>query len=134
LWSSTPDDELLRVAQLGSFRQKGVLETQVKRMLRDPKAAALAENFAGQWLQLRNLDEAKPDPDKFPNFDNELRRAMKRETELFFEAVVREDRSILDFIDAKFTYLNDRFAYAIKLSKLKETKRPVGRPLRHFRC
>ena len=110
LWSSMPDNELLKVAQLGSFRQKGVLEAQVKRMLRDPKAAALAENFAGQWLQLRNLDEAKPDPDKFPNFDNELRRAMKRETELFFEAVVHEDRSILDFIDAKFTFLNDRLA------------------------
>ena len=79
-------------------------------MLRDPKARALAENFAGQWLQLRNLDEAKPDPDRFPNFDDELRRDMKRETELFFEAVVKEDRSILDFLDAKFTYLNDRLA------------------------
>ena len=72
------------------------------------------ENFAGQWLQLRNLDEAKPDPDRFPDFDDELRHAMKRETELFFEAVVKEDRSILDFLDAKFTYLNDRLGSALR--------------------
>jgi hypothetical protein len=110
LWSSAPDDELLKVASLGSFRQPGVLEKQVKRMLAHRKASALAENFAGQWLQLRNLDEAKPDPDKFPSFDDELRRAMKRETELFFEAVLRENRSVLDFLDAKFTFLNDRLA------------------------
>jgi mono/diheme cytochrome c family protein len=110
LWSSMPDDELLAAAESGRLRKPSVLKAQVARMIRDPKAKALAENFAGQWLQLRNLDEAKPDPDRFPGFDDELRRAMKRETELFFEAVVKEDRSILDFLDAKFTYLNDRLA------------------------
>jgi uncharacterized protein DUF1592/uncharacterized protein DUF1588/uncharacterized protein DUF1587/uncharacterized protein DUF1585/uncharacterized protein DUF1595/cytochrome c len=110
LWSSMPDDELLAVAESGRLRKASVLNAQVMRMVRDPKAEALAENFAGQWLQLRNLDEAKPDPDRFPNFDDELRKDMKRETELFFEAVVKEDRSILDFLDAKFTYLNDRLA------------------------
>jgi hypothetical protein len=110
LWSSMPDDELLAVAESGRLRQPSVLKAQVARMMRDPKAKALAENFAGQWLQLRNLDEAKPDPDRFPEFDDELRHAMKRETELFFEAVVKEDRSILDFLDAKFSFLNDRLA------------------------
>jgi len=110
LWSSMPDDQLLAVAESGRLRKPSVLKAQVMRMIRDPKAEALAENFAGQWLQLRNLDEAKPDPDRFPNFDDELRKDMKRETELFFEAVVKEDRSILDFLDAKFTYLNDRLA------------------------
>jgi hypothetical protein len=110
LWSSMPDDELLKAAESGALAKPGVLHAQVKRMLDDPKAAALSENFAGQWLQLRNLDEAKPDPEKFPDFDDELRRAMKRETELFFEALIKEDRSILEFLDAKFTYLNDRLA------------------------
>lgn len=110
LWSSMPDDELLAKAEAGTLRKPGVLEGEVRRMLLDPKARALSENFAGQWLQLRNLDEAKPDPDRFPTFDDELRRAMKRETELFFEAVVKEDRSIVDFLDARFTFLNDRLA------------------------
>src|SRR5687767_14222495 len=79
-------------------------------MLADPKASALAENFAGQWLELRNLDTVKPDPDRFPQFDKELRSAIRKETELFFEAMIREDRSILDFLDANFTFLNERLA------------------------
>jgi mono/diheme cytochrome c family protein len=108
LWSSMPDDELLDLAERAALRP--ALAGQVRRMLADPKARALAENFAGQWLQLRNLDEASPDPERFPDFDADLRDAMKRETELFFEAVVREDRSILDFLDAKYTYLNERLA------------------------
>ena len=108
LWSSTPDDELLDLAGSGKLRTQ--IKSQIRRMIEDPKSSALAENFAGQWLQLRNLDEAKPDPDRFPGFDDQLRRAMKRETELFFEAIVREDRSILEFLDAKFTYLNERLA------------------------
>jgi hypothetical protein len=110
LWSSMPDEELLRTAEAGSLRKSGVLHAQVKRMLLDPKSKALVENFGGQWLQLRNLDSWKPDPDKFPQFDADLRDAMKRETQMFFEAIVREDRSILDFLDAKFTYLNERLA------------------------
>jgi hypothetical protein len=110
LWSSMPDEELLRTAETGNLRKPGVLHAQVKRMLLDLKSKALVENFGGQWLQLRNLDSWKPDPDKFPEFDADLRDAMKRETQMFFEAIVREDRSILDFLDAKFTYLNERLA------------------------
>lgn len=110
LWSSMPDEELIRCADEQSLRRPGVLEAQVRRMLLNPKARALVENFAGQWLQLRNLDNARPDRDRFPGFDDELRADMRRETELFFEALVREDRSILDFIDGKFTYLNERLA------------------------
>jgi hypothetical protein len=108
LWSSTPDDELLDLAARGRLRAS--LTRQVKRMLADPRSLALAENFAGQWLQLRNLDDAKPDPDRFPSFDDELRAAMKRESELFFQAMVQEDRNILEFLDAKFTFLNERLA------------------------
>ncbi len=110
LWSSMPDDQLLRLAEAKTLRDPGVLHAQVKRMLADPKSKALVENFGGQWLQLRNLDSVKPDPDKFPEFDLELRDAMKRETQMFFETIVQEDRSILDFIDAKFTFLNERLA------------------------
>lgn len=109
LWSSTPDDTLLNLAEQGRLR--GQLGAQVRRMLSDPKASALAENFAGQWLQLRNLEETKPDPDRFPAFDDDLRMAMKKETELFFEAIAKEDRSILDFLDARFTFLNERLAH-----------------------
>jgi hypothetical protein len=82
----------------------------VRRMLLDPKSVALVDNFAGQWLQLRNLDSVKPDPDRFPDFDEDLRKAMKQETRLFIQAVIHEDRSILDFIDGKFTFLNQRLA------------------------
>ena len=110
LWSSMPDDELFRVAGEHKLHKPEVLTAQVRRMLLDPRSAALVDNFAGQWLELRNLDSVKPDPDRFPEFDESLRKAMKQETRLFFEAVVREDRSILDFIDGKFTYLNDRLA------------------------
>ncbi len=110
LWSSLPDADLDRAADEKRLRQPAALEAQVRRMLADPKSAALVENFGGQWLQLRNLDNAKPDPDRFPAFDDGLRDAMRRETRLFFETVVREDRSILDFLDARFTFLNERLA------------------------
>ena len=110
LWSSMPDDALLAAAERKTLRRPGVLEAQVRRMLADPKSRALVDNFAGQWLQIRNLDNVKPDPVKFPAFDGELRDAMRQETRLFFEAIVKEDRSILDFIDGKFTYLNARLA------------------------
>jgi Protein of unknown function (DUF1592)/Protein of unknown function (DUF1588)/Protein of unknown function (DUF1587)/Protein of unknown function (DUF1585)/Protein of unknown function (DUF1595)/Planctomycete cytochrome C len=110
LWSSLPDDELLAAAEKKTLRKPGVLAAQVRRMLADPKSRALVDNFAGQWLQIRNLDTVKPDPERFPAFDGELREAMRQETRLFFEAVVKEDRSILDFIDGKFTYLNARLA------------------------
>ena len=110
LWSSAPDDELWRTTVSGSLRSGDTLEKQTRRMLRDPKAQALVENFAGQWLQLRNLRSLNPDRGRFPNFDDKLREAMVRETELFFSAVMRGDSSILDFIDSDFTYVNERLA------------------------
>jgi hypothetical protein len=108
LWSSMPDEELFRQAGLGTLRKN--LDAQVKRMLADPKARALTENFAGQWLQIRNLQSMTPDPATFPTFDEELRQSMQHETELFFEAIIKEDRSILDFIDGDFTFVNERLA------------------------
>jgi hypothetical protein len=116
LWSSMPDDELWKAAVNGSLRSGDVLERQVRRMLHDAKSQALVDNFAGQWLQLRNLKSVNPDRGRFPGFDEPLRQAMIRETELFFGSVMRNDFSILDFLDADFTYLNERLArhYGIK--------------------
>jgi hypothetical protein len=108
LWSSMPDDELFALAAKGRLRQN--LDAQVRRMLRDPKSAAFVENFAGQWLTIRKLAYVVPDPKTFPNFDEELRAAMTRETELFFEAILREDRSILELLDADFSFVNERLA------------------------
>jgi hypothetical protein len=110
LWSSMPDEELMRSADQGNLRQPAVLAAQVQRMLKDAKSAALVENFGGQWLELRKLESVKPDRQRFPEFDEYLRMSMRRETELFFESIVREDRSILDFIDGNFTFLNERLA------------------------
>jgi hypothetical protein len=110
LWSSMPDDELLGLAEKGELRKPGVLEAQIKRMLKDPKSRALVENFADQWLQLRNLKDFSPDPKRFPTFNEPLRQAMQKETELFFDCIVKEDRSILDFLDADYTFLNERLA------------------------
>ncbi|NUM55645.1 MAG: DUF1592 domain-containing protein [Candidatus Hydrogenedentes bacterium] len=110
LWSSMPDDELLDTAHDGALRNPRVLREQLQRMLRDPKSAALADHFAGQWLEFRNMAVADPDPKLFPSFDNALRSAMTQETSLFFGAIVRDDRSILEFIDANYTYLNERLA------------------------
>jgi mono/diheme cytochrome c family protein len=110
LWSSMPDDELSQLARKKTLREPEVLEKQVRRMLKDPRSRALVENFAGQWLQLRTLKDFKPDPDLFPGFDDKLRSAMLQETELFFENIVREDRGILDFIDADYTFVNERLA------------------------
>jgi len=110
LWSSMPDDELFRMAAERRLLRPEILEVQVRRMLADPKSKALVENFAGQWLELRNLDSIKPDPDRFPMFDAELRQSMRSETQLFFQSIVHEDRSILDFLDANYTFLNERLA------------------------
>jgi mono/diheme cytochrome c family protein len=110
LWNSMPDDELLRLADQQKLRQPTILATQVRRMLKDPRAATLVENFGGQWLELRKLEAQKPDRQRFPEFDSYLRMSMQRETELFFENLIREDRSILDFIDADYTYINERLA------------------------
>ncbi len=108
LWSSMPDEELFTLADKGKLRAN--LATQVRRMLKDPKSASLVENFAGQWLQLRAMQNVTPDTTRFPDFDPALREAMTRETELFFNAIVQENRSVLDFIDADFTYVNGRLA------------------------
>jgi mono/diheme cytochrome c family protein len=108
LWSSMPDDQLLQLADRGQLRKQ--LEPQIRRMLKDSKAQALGENFAGQWLQVRNLKTMALDPVLFPAFDDDLRAAMARETTLFFDTIVKEDRSILDFLDADFTFVNERLA------------------------
>ena len=110
LWSSIPDDELLDVAVAGQLRDPAVLERQVRRMVRDPRAHALVENFAGQWLYLRNLRTVAPNANLFPDFDDNLREALRRETELFFEYQLREDRSVLELLTANYTFLNDRLA------------------------
>jgi len=125
LWSSMPDDELFSTARLGTLRKGDNLALQIKRMLADPKAQSLVENFAGQWLQLRNLKIATPDKQQYPAFDEPLRRAMQRETELFFTAIMTEDRSVLDFLDADYTFVNERLArhYGIADVKGKEFRR-----------
>src|SRR4030095_1471026 len=110
LWSSIPDDTLIDVASRGRLSTPAVLEQQVRRMLADPKAEALVRNFAGQWLQLRNLRNTQPDPEEFPDFDDQLREGFARETELFFESIFREDRSVLHFLTADYTFLNERVA------------------------
>jgi len=110
LWSSMPDDALLDLASAGRLRQPAVLEAQVRRMLGDPKAAALVENFAGQWLHIRNLQNIAPNTDEFPDFDHDLRDAFRRETELFFGSVVREDRDVLELMTADYTFVNERLA------------------------
>ena len=110
LWSSIPDDELLNLAEQGKLKNPLVLRQQTRRMLDDPRSQAFVSNFGGQWLHLRNLETVTPDPDIFPNFDEGLRQAFRRETELFFESVLRENRSAFDLLDANYTFLNQRLA------------------------
>ena len=110
LWSSIPDDKLLAAAVNNTLHNPAVLKQQVKRMLADPKAWALTENFAGQWLHIRNVAGFLPSPETLFHFDDNLRKAFERETELFFESIVRENRSVLDLLDADYTYLNERLA------------------------
>jgi len=110
LWSSVPDDELLRVAEQGKLKDPAMLDAQVRRMLADPKSQAIVDNFAGQWLQLRNVRNVQPNSDLFPDFDDNLRQGLKRETELFFESIMREDRPVLELMSADYTFLNERVA------------------------
>jgi hypothetical protein len=110
LWASMPDEALRRAADAGTLRNPEALAAQVRRMLHDPKATALAENFGGQWLQFRALESTTRDRDRFPDFEDYLRLSMRRETELFVDHIVRDDRSILDFIDGRYSYLNERLA------------------------
>jgi mono/diheme cytochrome c family protein len=110
LWSSIPDDQLLDLAARGRLHDRAVLAKQVRRMLADPRSSALVSNFAGQWLQLRNLKNSVPDNDLFPEFDDNLRQSFARETELLFESIMREDRSVLDLLTADYTFVNERLA------------------------
>lgn len=119
LWSSMPDDELLQCADKGTLRNPEVLKAQVQRMLKDPRSDALIENFAGQWLELRKLESAKPDRDRFPQFDQYLLMSMRKETEMFFDNIVREDGSITDFIDANYSFLNERLARFYNVPNIK---------------
>jgi hypothetical protein len=132
LWSSTPDDELLRLADAGKLRRPETLQAQVARMLRDPKAIALVRNFGGQWLETRRMESVTPDRDRFPEFEDYLRMSMERETDLLFQHIIREDRPILDFITADYTFLNERLAehYGIEGVEGHEFRRVdlTGRP------
>jgi len=110
LWSSVPDEELIDLAIAGRLSQPATLERQVKRMLDDSRSEALVTNFASQWLYLRNLAAASPDARQFPDFDDNLRQAFRRETELFFQSIVSEDRSVLDLLRADYTFVNERLA------------------------
>jgi mono/diheme cytochrome c family protein len=116
LWSSIPDDELLKLADQGKLRDQAMLEAQVRRLLDDPRSDALVNNFGAQWLYLRNLASAKPDADAFPEWDESLRHAFRQETELFLRSIFREDRSVFDLLEANYTFLNQRLAehYGIK--------------------
>jgi hypothetical protein len=116
IWSTAPDEELLKLAAAGRLNDPATLERQVRRMLRHPKAVALADNFAGQWLNLRALDATNPLPLIYPDFDDPLRQAMRREVELLFDTIVREDRSVVDILSADYTFVNERLArhYGIK--------------------
>ena len=110
LWSSIPDEQLLALASQGKLKDPAVLEQQVRRMLADPKSEALVTNFAAQWFYLRNLRMISPDPQQFPDFDDNLRSAYQRETQLFFGSIIREDRSITDLLNANYTFVNERLA------------------------
>jgi hypothetical protein len=110
IWSTIPDDELIAVASQGKLKDSATLQRQVRRMLDDPRAEALASNFAGQWLNLRGLQSVGPLPLVYPDFDDPLRQAMRREVELLFDSIVREDRSVVDLLTADYTFVNERLA------------------------
>ncbi len=110
LWSSAPDAELLQIASEGRLREGNMLEQQVQRMLADERSSALVNNFAAQWLQLRNLQSASPVADLFPDFDDNLRQSFRIETELLFESIMREDRDVVELLDADYTFVNERLA------------------------
>ena len=135
LWSSIPDQRLLALAETSSLSDSAVLEAEVERMVADPKAEAFVENFAGQWLFLRNLEAIVPVQSNFPDFDDTLREGLRRETELFFGAIMREDRSAHDLLDSDFTFLNERVARhygitGIKGSHFRRVTLEAGNPRR----
>lgn len=134
LWSSMPDAELFNLAKSDSLKKPEVLEAQVKRMLTDKRSAAFVSNFAGQWLNLRNLDTIQPDTGRFKRFNDPLRYSMKREAEMYFAHVLREDRSILEFLDSDYTFLNDSLARHYGLPRVNGTElRKVKLPENHAR-
>ena len=110
LWSSMPDDQLMAAAGRGDLRPGPALSAQIDRMLKDPRSRALVENFGGQWLELRKLESLKPDRQKFPEFEDYLRMSMREETDLFLSNIIREDRSVIEIIDADYSFLNERLA------------------------
>src|SRR5262249_40591753 len=110
LWSTIPDEELLKIAEQNKLHEPAVLEQQVRRMLKDPHAQQLVANFSGQWLFLRELKNRNPDLLVFPDFDDNLRQACQRETELLFDSIVHEDRNVFDLLTADYTFVNERLA------------------------
>src|SRR5262249_52754740 len=110
LWSGPPDDELLALAEKGKLHETPTYRAQVKRMIADQRANALVDDFAAQWLYLRNLRSVRPDVEEFPDFDDNLRQAMRRETELLFEHVMRDDRPVSELLTANYTFMNERLA------------------------
>src|ERR1051325_8582166 len=110
LWSSLPDERLIALAAQGRLKEPAILEQQVRRMLADPRSKTLIDNFAEQWLHLRNLKNSNPDLAAFPDFDDNLRQSMKEETELFFDSIMREDRSVMDLMNADYTFVDERLA------------------------
>ena len=122
LWSTIPDDELFDLAERGKLKEPAILEQQVRRMLADPRANTLVSNFVNQWLYLRNMENVLPDPAAFPGFDENLRFALARETDLFFQSMLREDRSILELLGANYTFLNERLARHYGISGIHGTE------------
>ena len=116
IWSSIPDNELLTLAGEGKLTNPAVLSQQVQRMLKDPRSSAMVTNFADEWLRLRNLKAADPNDVLFPDFDDNLRQAFQRETELFFDSILRENRNVLDLINANYTFLNRASGGALRNS------------------
>jgi mono/diheme cytochrome c family protein len=139
IWTSIPDNELLAVAERGDLHKPAVLEKQTRRMLADPRAESLASNFAGQWLYLRNLDSFTPDLRLYPDFDDNLRQALREETELFFVNILREDRSVLEMLKADYTFLDERLAkhygvphvYGSRFRRVSTAENGRGGLLRH---
>ena len=129
LWSSMPDEELLHLGESGKLHNPSNLDAQLKRMLADPNSSALAENFASQWLEIRSLDAAKPDKAKFPDWGPELKEAMKTETRLFFETVMRENQPVADFIDGKEAERIGLVSLCVPADKLMDKAMEVARKL-----
>ena len=133
LWSSIPDDQLLDLASQGKLRSPGVLEQQVRRMLADPRSSSLVTNYAEQWLYLRDIEAKRPNEILFPDFDETLRDAFRRETDLFLDSVLRSDRSVLELLTANYTFVNERLAkhYGIpnvRGSEFRSVSFPAGSP------